>query len=547
MFRHPERNRSVTTAKSVYIIYINIQPHSLHMEIELKLLLPPKDAKKLLKLAPIRAHACGKPKQNELFAAYFDTPDLALRRHDAGLRVRKENGRWVQTMKAGGSILGGLHQRHEWEVAVDACRPDLKKLYALVPAGSPWSSLVGAPSLAAELQALFSVQVVRTSIHLRIDGDEIELALDQGTITCGEKNLPVSEVELELKSGNPQSLYAFALRLLEDIPLRLENRSKAERGYALHAAAPRSAFFKAEELVLPRRATVEQGLCAVLGNCLTHIQKNEAGLIEEHHPESLHQMRVGLRRLRSAFKLFEDMLALPPSLQEQLAWLGNALGPARDWEVLSASTLKSVIGASAAEAQLQALQDGVEEIAGGMLGKAARAVASPRYTQLLLSFFAWMQASGWRAGMPAAAVGRWEQPLESFAAQALEGGHRKILDRGKHMRAGDPHRLHRLRIACKRNRYAAEFFHSLYPAKRMRRYVAALADMQDELGWRNDAAVAAGLLDETQEKIPHAAGAAGFAKGYLAALLQTDNRKLRKAWKKFRKQKPPFASRTSQA
>lgn len=516
------------------------------MEIELKLLLPHKDAKKLLKLAPIREHARGKSKQNDLFAVYFDTPDLALRRHDAGLRVRKENGRWVQTMKAGGSILGGLHQRHEWEVPVDACRPDLKKLYALLPAGSPWSSLVGAPSLAAELQVLFSVRVKRTSIHLQIDGDEIELALDQGTITCGGNNLPVSEVELELKSGNPQSLYAFALRLLEDIPLRLENRSKAERGYALHAAAPRSIFFKAEELALPRRATVEQGLCAILGNCLTHIQKNEAGLIEEHHPESLHQMRVGLRRLRSALKLFEQMLTLPPSLQEQLAWLGNTLGSARDWEVLSASTLKSVTAASAAKAQLQALQDAVSGIAGGMLDKAAQAVASPLHTRLLLSFFAWIQASGWRVGMPAAA-GQWDQPLATFAAQALERGHRKILDRGKHLRAADPRRLHRLRIACKRNRYAAEFFHSLYPAKPMRRYVAALAGMQDELGWRNDAAVAASLLDEVQRQIPDTAGAAGFAKGYLAALLQTDNRKLQKAWKKFRKQKPPFSSRTSQA
>jgi len=516
------------------------------MEIELKLLVAPADGKKLLKHPLIRRHSIGKPTQSALFAIYFDTPDLLMRRHDAGLRVRKADGQWVQTMKAGGSVQGGLHQRHEWETPVDASLPELQKLRAVIPPDSQWASLVGSPSLAERLHPLFTVQVRRTTWNLQIGEDAIELVLDQGTIEREEAVIPVSEIELELKSGNPQCLYAFALQLLEDIPMRLENKSKAERGYALYHADPRAesrtSACKAKELALPRAATIEQGLHAILENCLAHIQGNEAGVAEDKHSESLHQMRVGLRRLRSAFKLFEDAISLPPSLQEQLAWLGSELGPARDWDVLSTSTLKLMAAASGAEKQLVPLQSKVAKIVRDQRKKAADAVSSPRYTRLMLSLFWWMQAAEWHAEMPAAQIGRLDEPLDTFASRILERGHRRIVKRGRHIRDADQHELHRLRIACKRNRYAAEFFQSLYPPKRVRRYVAALAAMQDELGWRNDAAVAAGLLEQAQGQRPDAAMAAatGFAKGYFAARLQSDNRALSKTWKKFHAQKIPF-------
>jgi CHAD domain-containing protein len=91
-------------------------------------------------------------------------------------------------------------------------------------------------------------------------------------------------------------------------------------------------------------------LPAVLGNCLEHIQRNEVAVVEGHDPETLHQMRVGVRRLRSALKLFATVAPCPPALLEDIDWLGMELGAARDWDVLLSSTLARM---DAAQIELQ--------------------------------------------------------------------------------------------------------------------------------------------------------------------------------------------------
>lgn len=509
------------------------------MEVELKLLIDPADKEKLEKHPLIERHAAATPQHKELTAVYFDTPDLQLRRHDAGLRLRKGDGKWMQTMKAGGSVQGGLHQRHEWECPVDGRNLDLEKLKQQVGQDSSWAALLATPGLADRLEPLFTVRVMRTIWNLFIDDNRIELVLDQGSIEHGDRKIPVSEIELELKSGNPESLYDFALRLLDDVPLRLSNASKAERGYALRAQSG-NRVVKAQPLALKRRFSVEQGLQAILGNCLAQIRGNEDGVIEGNSSESLHQMRVGLRRLRSALRLFEGVAPCPAELQQEIEWLGAELGAARDWDVLSTSTLGRVAGAPAGNTQLMGLQSAVLEVVQARRREAAQAVASPRYSRLLLGLFAWIQAARWRDGLEESGVRKLDAPLKKFARSAIKETHRRVVRRGRDLEQADAHALHRLRIAGKKSRYAVEFFQSLYPARRARPYVATLARMQDELGWRNDVSVGDGLLQQFQKDGSTAAPAASFARGYLAAQLKTDERALRRIWKKFRRLKMPF-------
>lgn len=510
------------------------------MEIELKLLLDPAAASKLRRLPLIGRHALGKPSRDTLLAIYFDTPDFHLFRHGAGLRVREAGGVWTQTMKAGGGVLGGLHRRHEWEGEVAGALPELERLAELVEADSPWAAMLAEPGLGARLQPLFTVRVQRSAWQLNVDGDEFELVLDEGTLERGELSLPICEVELELIEGRPRRLYDFALRLAERLPLRVDNGNKAERGYALCLQAPCGAV-AARAVALAPRASVEEGLQAILGNCVAHIQDNEAGVLDGHNGECLHQMRVGVRRLRSALKMFGGVAPCPAPLLADIAWLAAALGAARDWDVMATSTLALLPASAAGAVDLPLLRQMVAEMAAARRQDVTRALLSERYTRLLLSFCAWMLDPERAAALAPPEAKNPQRRLVRFAAETLAGSHRKLQKRGKHLGAADPRALHRLRIAVKKARYAAQFFQALYRPRRVQAYADALGALQDELGWRNDVAVADALLLQLPGERPEQVAAIAFARGFLLARLHDDSGALRKAWRKVRALTPPSA------
>ncbi|NYE62423.1 inorganic triphosphatase YgiF [Duganella sp. 1224] len=472
------------------------------MEVELKLLLAPEHNALVLQ-HPLLGAPVG---VQHLAARYFDTPDLHLLRHGAGLRVRKVDGDWVQTMKAGGSVQSGLHSRNEWEGVVDRSWPRLGQLRKLIGDDQHWLSVLDAPHLKERLEPLFLVDVQRHLWHVEVDGNSIEVALDVGHIERGSHRVPVNELELELKDGDPAGLYAFALQLLEDVPLRISNINKAQRGYML-VRETGHAPFRAQALDLAPDATLAEALPAVLGNCLEHIQRNEVAVIEGHDPETLHQMRVGVRRLRSALKLFESAAPCPPALLEDINWLGTELGAARDWDVLLSSTLPRVDNAPAGAHGLLELNALAQQTAQAKRGEAAQALLSPRYTKLMLTLGSWMLQTAPLLNGSAA----------RFSRQTMQHLHKSLLKRAARMSEDDAASAHRTRIAAKRGRYALEFFHALYRSKGTRAYLKALAATQEELGQHNDVVVGVRLLQELAQQEPHAAGTIQFARGYLLA------------------------------
>ena len=246
------------------------------------------------------------------------------------LRVRRAGGVWIETLKAGGHASAGLYQRQEWEARVNGPQPDLAALAELVGAGSKWHKVLTEPVLAKGLAPIFDSVFRRTVWSLRLPhGALVELALDQGELHQGEVRGPISEVELELKAGNPAALFDFARQLQDKVALRVGNLSKSARGYALYAPQPLSAV-GAGPLELASEMTVEQGFRVIMGNCMTHMQGNEQGVMGSNDPESVHQMRIGMRRLRSALRLFDEWVPLPEALQGELDWLAGELGAARD-------------------------------------------------------------------------------------------------------------------------------------------------------------------------------------------------------------------------
>ncbi|MDM5178740.1 CHAD domain-containing protein [Massilia sp. DJPM01] len=290
---------------------------------------------------------------------------------------------------------------------------------------------------------------------------------------------------------------------------------------------------RARALKLSARMNVEKAFQAIMRNCLDQIEANENGVIKYHDVESLHQMRVGLRRLRSALGMFDEVLSLPMALRQELDWLVSQLGPARDWDVLAGSTLPRITTGLDADAALVRVQHAAADQAVALHAVAGAAVASERYQNLIGRLERWLDERGWRAMQLSIDKVRLKMRIGDFASGILEKDQQRLLKRGRKLKGAGPEARHRLRIAAKKTRYAAEFFAALYPQKTVRPYVNALAGLQDELGLMNDASVADRLLRELNDGNDELKDGTGFLRGYLASHQRQGGGKLRKLWKRF--------------
>ncbi len=361
------------------------------MEIELKLLIDPDDVPALRRHPLLKPRGQAKPVVRRLLSIYFDTPDLFLRRHAVALRVRRAAGRWMQTVKSEGTVRGGLHQRPEWEAAVSKGEPDLSRI------ADPELRGVLSKAEAHGLRPVFTTAFRRTAWMLTFAGSQIELSLDQGEVSADAGSLPISEIELELKQGEPASLYELALELQREISLRLENQSKAERGYLLSAAAPAAAP-RAPAVELSAEMNVGQAFQAIAWNCIAHLEGNLGGVRPDGDPESAHQARVALRRLRSALGLFAAAAQgiRDAALLDELRWLAGEIGPARDWDVFLTETLPPLLSQCGQSAGLQALARAAADARERAYGRARLAADSQRTQRLLLRLGAWLWREPWR-------------------------------------------------------------------------------------------------------------------------------------------------------
>lgn len=505
------------------------------VEIELKLTISAEDARRLGRLPAIQRSASGRARTQTLHSVYYDTPDFELRRRGVALRLRRDRGRWIQTLKGGGEVQGGLHLRQELDTPVPA---QILNHHALAAAGV--SPIFSDPTLRAQLHPVFTTEVRRTSRQLQpVAGTQIELCVDAGQVTTGSARAPISEIELELKQGEPEALLDLARALLEEIDLRLEPVSKAQRGYAL-AAAARAAPVKATPPLLREGMSVSAAFQAVVAACLAHLQANEHGLLESDDAEYLHQARVALRRLRSGFSVFSR--AFPragfEALFTELRWLGSKLGPARDWDVFAIETLPALQAALPGDAGLHVLLERTTELRAAADAAARAAVSSRRYTTTLLSLIELFYRRPWEPLADEAAAQERTRPLRDFAAAVLARRHRKVLKRGRHLDGLDAVALHALRIDIKKARYATEFFSTLYDARPVSDFTAALAHLQSLLGGLNDATTVERLCEQVRAVPASPDGtlleAIGLARGWAVATARSHLELLPAAWEAFR-------------
>lgn len=286
----------------------------------------------------------------------------------------------------------------------------------------------------------------------------------------------------------------------------------------------------AGKIRLRKPMDVESGFAEIAGHCVAQIDASRTQWLEHDFTDGLHQMRVGLRQLRSALALFNSALALPDDIARELAWLSSVLGPARDWEVFSGATLPLVLAGDSKPSEVISLQRAVAATAAQKRQQAQAEVQTPRYVHLIHTLNLWLDTKGWRnqkvASDSALKSGSLHLPLAAFLADGLAKRNQCVLRRGDKLDATLPRSFHRLRIAVKRARYAAEFSRAFYASKPMRRYLQRLSDLQDRLGALNDLAVANTLLDELGGGDSETANSLrlgiAFVRGYYAALMQRE-------------------------
>jgi inorganic triphosphatase YgiF len=505
------------------------------VETELKLLLAPQDLHRLRRDPRVKALQQGRAATRRVHSVYYDTPECALLHAGLALRLRSDGGRWLQTLKTEGQAAAGLHLREEWEWPLPGAALDFGLL-----ATTPEAKLFRAPRLRAALAPAFTTEFTRTSLRLGFaDGSLAELCLDSGEIRSGRHASAISEAEIELLAGSPLRLFELALELAEDVPLRLGHASKAERGYALARGLPARPA-KAAPLELDERGSVAAAFSTIAHSCIAQLQANESGFLAGKDPEYLHQLRVALRRMRACFSLFKAVLPQPvfAPILAQMRLQGAALGAARDWDVLVHYSLRALCAQCAGDVALAAFERRCIRLRRAHFHAAQGVVASNAWQRLWLELGRLLADTAWQQNQAALAL-----PLREFAAGLLQQRAAALKKRGKRLQQLDADGRHRLRIAAKKLRYAAEFFAARFPKRRERPYVQSLAAMQEVLGGLNDAATLLRLLPEAQAGTRAAdARVDGMIHGWSAATTHQQLDALRRAWDHWQRQKPYWKS-----
>ncbi|MEN2786098.1 CHAD domain-containing protein [Sphingomonas qilianensis] len=439
-------------------------------EIELKLELT-RDAANAIAVSDVLANA---PKISQQCSIYFDTPESRLAKAGLSLRIRESGGKRVQTIKSDRGNAAGLFTRTERERTVQDDTPVLDDATLISPVLQDCADLI-AP--------VFEVQIERRTWTLNEHDAEIELVLDRGEVIAGERRSPICELELELKHGPPTALFAIARRLAAVAPVRIGVLTKAERGYRL--AGPVMKAVTAAPILISNEMSSAQAFQHIVQSCLRHFRLNEPLICGDDRAAALHQARVALRRLGSAFAVFKaDIDHRGAGLADEVRWLASELGDARNLDVLIERTKPG------------SLQDQLAAARNRAYDRVAVILALPRARLLFLDLTEWVTTGG---GLSATGNGAAnDRPLQECAEAALTRFRRKV-SRRKHLANATDETRHEIRKTAKKLRYTAEFFAALFKtprqSRRYKRFLAALETLQDRLGALNDLATAKSMLE----------------------------------------------------
>ena len=421
----------------------------------------------------------------------------------------------------------------EHGLALEQSPRGLRRVLRTMPeAGQPW--LPGSPAETVKAPAHQDGPMVpvaafsgrRSLIPLTLPEGTVQAVLLAGKLRAVADETPAARLLLE---GAPEAVLALANQLAADLPLLPPRAALAEEGRALaRGEAPRARRRGPPNLA--DAATVEEALLGAIGHLLEVMLHFAPACRLGAGPEGVHQMRVGLRRLRSVLKVFRPAAGCP-ALQEfdaGLKALADRLGPARDWDVFLGGLGSKVAEALPGDKRIAALLKAAEARRLAAYAALRAELDGTGFRHLVLAGLGLLLQRPWREAAEEERLARLEESLPDFAAALLDKRWHKLCSEGEDIEGHSAEALHEVRLEAKRLRYAAELFAPLWPGKATRRFQKRLSALQEELGIANDTAVARSLVASLGGSVP--AWAVGVVEGFATARVGDARSRALGAW-----------------
>lgn len=459
-----------------------------------------------------------KPVLKRLNTTYWDTADLRLARWGVSLRHRDGEG-W--TVKLPGSVDGAALVRDEIT-------------FPGAPSGPPAGALELLRALVrtAELEPVANLRTRRLAISLH-DGagkEHAEVVDDEVSIMDGSHVAArFRQLEVEAKGKSPNGL-------LDHIVDRLRGAGAAvSEPTPKHVLALGPRALEAPEVAIGQLGdapTAADAARLAIAGSTARLLRNDPAVRLGGDPESVHQARVATRRLRSDLVTFGPLLEVQwaEATRVELAWIGGLLGALRDSDILLERIRAGLAEAGARGPMAQRLARRVTARRNVARNELLEALSSDRYIALVDGLV--------RAATVPPVTDVAAEPAEEALPPLVLPAWRK-LKRAVHKLGAEPsdEALHRVRIAAKRVRYAAE---AVVPVvgKPAARLAEGAAGLQTALGDYNDAVITRAWLTQSAEDT-------SAATAFIAGTLSERERRLAaearaawpKAWKKLDKAK----------
>ena len=502
-------------------------------EIELKFHCDIEGIKKLRRAQKVKDVATGNWRSRLLRAIYHDTADLALKRAGIALRTRKEGRYWVQTIKCNAKMHAGLSRVDEYHVRLRNEQLDLERIEDMQVRQLLEKACGGMP-----LTPVFETIIRRQYVQVAgPTGGVVEVSLDAGEVVVGGLIAPITEVEMELVQGPLEDLFQLAGGFMADIPFSFSSSNKASVGYGMlvEGRATQAMPLHAKDFVLTDGANTEIAYRDALRACLKQISHNLHVTRVSDHPEGPHQLRVGLRRLRSVFRVFKDVADVPEMrfLDGEARWLASQVGRLRDLDVLRDDIVAPV-------AKIRTEDQGFAQLAHELAlawDEAAPLVRAninaPRVGVFLLRLQAYCEGRGWIQMGDFTQTMRLARPISIHAELTLDRLRRKCAKKAKKLEQLSIEQRHDLRKELKKLRYASDFFLCLYPKKKSEKFLKSLKKLQNIFGYLNDVAMAEELVARHGHKSPEISMALGYLLGWHHGEAEKAFAHARVAWNNF--------------
>lgn len=481
-------------------------------EIELKFLVPEYKVDSLMRQAKIKSSTT-----TQLAAHYYDTADNTLAQSGVALRIRKEGDSWVQTLKSNGDGMASRGEQNtvlEESTVAEALEAD-----ALYPDLSVYEDLevdvkkliLGANAKQQDpsdrLNRLYITDVERTTRLIKGSNGVVEMAYDEGEVIHGEDpetTKPILELELELIEGDVEFLFEVAKTWCKRYNLSLSTVTKAERGGLMLQGKEFADATKSDlkQLAVDKKMKQPEFVRAVIHNCMIQILPNAsaiaAGSTDGNH---VHQLRVGIRRLRTVLKFFDKFSSqINPEWAPILKQTFGLLGEYRDREILEVKTQPMLEALGGPHVDWSEERESIKV-------SPIDAIRAPDFQITLLELIEYIMS-------PADADSPKRKGLaKDETSKILASLYKKISKASDQFASLNIDAQHDVRKRLKHLRYITEFVKPLYKKKKVKAFLKYLEPAQEVLGDYNDDLVGQEFY---QEKTDNDANA-WFAVGYFSA------------------------------